>query len=172
MKKRSLTKIFLINLLPSSLLFRGFFGLAGLLRYLRPWIIISAGLVLITYASIFYYFYWLWSTRNELVAKGSAVPPAWPIFISLLLAAASYVTAMASHRLAWLYGGPITLFILSSLFLVFYYLYFLHKYVQAYYKLGILKKTVFNYFLLILLIPFVGQFIFQYMINEKNDHNN
>jgi hypothetical protein len=141
--------------------------LADLLRYLRPWIIISAGLVLITYASIFYYFYWLWATRNELVSKGFAVPPAWP----LLLALASYVTEIGYYRLAMQHGGVMVLFILSFLFLVFYYIYFLHKYVQAYYKLGILKKSLFNYFLLILLIPFVGQFIFQYMINEKNDHN-
>jgi hypothetical protein len=54
-----------------------------------------------------------------LVSKGFAVPPAWPIFISLLLALSSYVTAMGYHRLAWQHGG-VMIFILSFLFLVFY----------------------------------------------------
>jgi hypothetical protein len=168
MKKRSLTKIFLISLLPTAniyLLIFYYVLLVIIFGFSFPFLY----LVFWSYLSFFYYFYWLCATRNELVAKGFAVPPAWPIFISLLLALASYVTAMGSHRLAWLHGGAITLFILSSLFLVFYYLYFLYKYVQAYYKLGILKKSSFNYFLLILLLPFVGQFIFQYMINEKEN---
>jgi hypothetical protein len=173
MKKRSLTKIFLISLLPTAniylfvfyvMLFRiiigKFFKLIGFS------FIPSLYLVFWSYLSFFYYFYWLCATRNELVDKGFAVPPAWPIFISLLLALASYVTGWHFHLLAWLYSFCLVLFFLSSLFLVVYYLYFLHNYVQAYYKLGILKKSSFNYFLLILLLPFVGQFVFQYSINE------
>lgn len=166
MKKRSLTKIFLISLLPTANIYLFVFYVLLLRIIIGFSFIPSLYLVFWSYLSFFYYFYWLWATRNELVDKGFAVPPVWPIFISLLLALASYVTGWQFHRLAGLAGGFMVLFVLSSLFLVVYYLYFLYKYVQVYYKLGILKKSSFNYFLLILLLPFVGQFVFQNSINE------